>query len=168
MFINSSTDLLWTHTTTDTERAHDLLVSSEEKCLSSGGVVEGGVYPIFGKPSAHFFQTLGVARVQNGFSEDPVLVPCREVEATSRRYERSGRGFKVLSVFHPNVKDGLTFKKDKVPIFSFKGSIDVIGQPSPKVTNRHGVSVQHATVSHSPEPLILSKRGKKKNLLKDK
>lgn len=52
----------------------DSLVSSEEKGLSVEGVVESGINPVFGKPGAHFFKTLGETSVQNRFTEDPVPV----------------------------------------------------------------------------------------------
>lgn len=52
-------------------------------------------------------------------------------------------------------KTRLTFKESKFPIFPFKSSIDMSGQSSPKVTNRHGISIQNMVVTYPPEPFIL-------------
>lgn len=48
-----------------------------------------------------------------------------------------------------------TFKESKFSIFPFKSSVNMGGQSPPEVANRHGVSIQHMVVTHSPEPLIL-------------
>lgn len=61
-------------------------------------------------------------------------------------------------MFYQYTEAKLTFKEYKFPIFPFKSGIDMSGQSSPKVTNRHGIAIQNMVVTYPPEPFILKEK----------
>ncbi len=64
----------------------------------------------------------------------------------------------IFSVFCQYTKVRLTFKESKFPVFPFKSGIDMSGQSPPKVTDRHGISIQNMVVTYPPEPFILKEK----------
>lgn len=55
-------------------------------------------------------------------------------------------------------KPRITFKEDKLPIVPFKSGIYMSRQTPPKVTNRHGISIQNMAVTYPPEPFLLKEK----------